>query len=552
MDKTPLLDLPAPVSNPFDDEWHKSRNIKNKKAKRRARFFKALGLAGVCFWLGKKYVHDGVPEWMMMLGEDDAPWRLPSDVSLANCAAWSSVGETAFDDEGEYPFSANASFTLPVSAETLFLLSRHDPHQRALLAMGHVRFVQSEEAGEEVQVAVTAHFAHQKYLDGAKACVLKQGGEESGVGLFTEYDRHHGHGHRRHPHRHRDDEDEDDEDDDEDEDDDDDEGPDDDREPEDGPDHGHGSEDHEDEDDDEGPEDEEYDPDHEDEGNDSVWPDHHEHGNKLRFDITVTLPAPSNKSDGPLVINKLATDLQLFTQVFGDMRGVAFRHLALKGSLGGIFAESLVAKTASIRTSLGPVHIESLTAARADVHTSLGAIEGTFNASRSLVLRTSNAPIRVAVNLSNESGDEKARPSELWISTSNGAINATLALHSAHNSSAFDIAARTSRGALTIAIPTAPPAAAIFLDASTSIGAAAVALPAGYEGNFDAATSLSAVTVNLREGAEDPTGEGRERKVEWKVNSSRLVRGKVGWSAEGMERGWVGVRTSLAPVTLDI
>ncbi|KAJ7077644.1 hypothetical protein B0H15DRAFT_789487, partial [Mycena belliarum] len=379
-------------------------------------------------------------------------WRLPSDVSLANCAAWSSVGETAFDDEGEYPFSANASFTLPVSAETLFLLSRHDPHQRALLAMGHVRFVQSEEAGEEVQVAVTAHFAHQKYLDGAKACVLKQGGEESGVGLF---------------------------------------------------------------------------------GNDSVWPDHHEHGNKLRFDITVTLPAPSNKSDGPLVINKLATDLQLFTQVFGDMRGVAFRHLALKGSLGGIFAESL-------------------TAARADVHTSLGAIEGTFNASRSLVLRTSNAPIRVAVNLSNESGDEKARPSELWISTSNGAINATLALHSAHNSSAFDIAARTSRGALTIAIPTAPPAAAIFLDASTSIGAAAVALPAGYEGNFDAATSLSAVTVNLREGAEDPTGEGRERKVEWKVNSSRLVRGKVGWSAEGMERGWVGVRTSLAPVTLDI
>ncbi|KAJ7478249.1 hypothetical protein FB451DRAFT_1032641, partial [Mycena latifolia] len=248
--------------------------------------------------------------------------------------------------------------------------------------------------------------------------------------------------------------------------------------------------------------------------------------NALRIYVTVTFP---QTDDGALLaINNLSTDLQIFTQIFGDVSSVAFKTLELKSSLGGVFSESLVAE-------------------HADVHTSMGAIEGTFNASHGLVLRTSNAPIFVDVNLAHTDANKPAR---LLMTTSNGYINGNISLLSSGDApAAFDVIARTANAPLSLSVA-APPAANITLRATTAIGAASVALPASYEGSFAASTSLSSVTVNIDENAEDPSGQGRERRVDWDANNRGHAKGRVGWDEEGMGRGSVSVRTSMAPVTL--
>lgn len=61
---------------------------------------------------------------------------------------------------------------------------------------------------------------------------------------------------------------------------------------------------------------------------------------------------------------------------------------------------------------------QSLVAESADIGTSMGSVEGTFNASNKLILRTSNAPITVDINLSNNAD----KSTELEMYTSNGCV----------------------------------------------------------------------------------------------------------------------------------
>ncbi|KAJ7643275.1 hypothetical protein B0H17DRAFT_1104430 [Mycena rosella] len=274
------------------------------------------------------------------------------------------------------------------------------------------------------------------------------------------------------------------------------------------------------------------------------WGDRHE---KMRFEVTVTFPQTSD--DSPLSINNLSTDLHVFTQVFGDMSKIAFKTLAIKGSVGGIHAESLSTGNASIRTSVGPIRLQSLIADSADISSSVGPIEGTFNSSNTLILHTSNGPINVDVNLSN---DENKQAAKLQMHTSNGYIQGNINLASSKKSDvAFDITARSSNARLKLDVLTAPITSNITLRATTSVGAAAVKLPTTYEGSFTAFTSISSVAVTVDQEAEDPAGKGRARRMKTNDQRRGTVRGRVGWSDEGMKRGAVSVRTSLAPVTLE-
>jgi hypothetical protein len=156
-----------------------------------------------------------------------------------------------------------------------------------------------------------------------------------------------------------------------------------------------------------------------------------------------------------------------------------------------------------------------------------------------LALTTSFGAINVDVNLSAD--DENAAKPQ--IHADNDLLSKA--------SGAFDIAARTSYGPLRVAVLSAPVNSNITLQATSTLGAADVSMPPTYEGSFNAYTSLSSITVNMDEKAEDPAGEGRTRRMEFDQAGRGMMIGRVGWSDEGMGRGSVHVRTSMAPVKLE-
>ncbi|KAJ7142526.1 hypothetical protein C8R44DRAFT_602709, partial [Mycena epipterygia] len=372
-------------------------------------------------------------------------WPIPSNGTVYDCAEWSGNGES--DALEDFPYSAEASFELPLSADTLFLISSSLRHGRrgGVPSTGLVDYVQSEDASarDSVKVEITAYFSLDEYLDASKACLIKRAEDQTGVGIFTNWQ----------------------------------------------------------------------------------GEDHRGSHQKLRFQVTVTFPQTSDGA--PLSINHFATDLELFSQNFADVSNVDFKWLDLKGSIGGIYAEALVAESA-------------------DIGTSFGSIEGTFNAFNTLILRTSYAPITVDVNLSNNAD----KPAELQMHTSNGAIEATINLKSDPDNAAFNLTARTSHGPIQLDVVAAPINSTIRLDATTSIGALGVKLPNTYEGSFSAATPFSSLSVKFDETLEDPTGAGRKRRLEYEQKRSGWANGRVGWSDKGKSRGEVSVRTSTAPIVL--
>ncbi|KAJ7784833.1 hypothetical protein DFH07DRAFT_1054403 [Mycena maculata] len=98
-------------------------------------------------------------------------------------------------------------------------------------------------------------------------------------------------------------------------------------------------------------------------------------------------------------------------------------------------------------------------------------------------------------------------------------------LHSSKDSgAAFDIVSSSPSSRLDLAVLAAPLDATVSLDAKTSNGVAAA----------------------------DPKGEGRERQVESERIANGVARGRVAWSDEGLARGSVSVRSSNAPVTLEL
>jgi hypothetical protein len=115
----------------------------------------------------------------------------------------------------------------------------------------------------------------------------------------------------------------------------------------------------------------------------------------------------------------------------------------------------------------------------------------------------------------------------------------------------FDITARTANGRLGLAVLSAPVNSNITLRATTALGSADVYLPPTYEGSFRAHTSLSSIDVKVDDEVEDPAGEGRTRRTEFDQVRRGMSTGRVGWSDEGMDRGSVDVRTSMAGVRLE-
>ncbi|KAK7013835.1 54S ribosomal protein L16, mitochondrial [Favolaschia claudopus] len=449
----PSQELPVPASTGMEE------SIRRKRCKK-LKVFRKLGVTALLLWVGSRYFRFQSP--ISFKEDGNEHWPIPTDMS-ADCASWSDSVETDPDITEEFPYSAEAAFELPVSADTLFLLSRS--HGRRPFSSGNINYVQSGEVSDSIKVDITAYFWHEKYLDASKACLLKRDDDHTGVGIFTKWDEPR----RRHRHEHQ----------------------------------------------------------------------------KLRFDVRVTFPR--TEDDSPLDINHFFTDLEIYSQTFADLSNVAFGHLGLRSSLAGVRAESLTARNATIASSLGPIKIQSLVAPEAYLATSMAPIEGTFNGSH-ITLTTSNAPIKVDVNLFHESDHDKA---QLKLHTQNSPIEANLNLISSKDDSVFDVIAHTAHGRLGVDILSAPLESTLTLHATTALAPAYVGLPITYEGSFHAETSLGSVTVAIDGEAEDPAGKGRKRIANSEGHHGRSS-GKVGWSEEGMERGEVTVVTSLSAVEIKL
>ncbi|KAJ7876367.1 hypothetical protein B0H14DRAFT_3543822 [Mycena olivaceomarginata] len=193
---------------------------------------------------------------------------------------------------------------------------------------------------------------------------------------------------------------------------------------------------------------------------------------KLRFDVFVTFPQTSDGS--PLPINHLWTDVQSFSQSFGNKSNVAFNRLAVQASVGGIDVQALSAQE-RIRPAQ-PHH-----------------------------LRRAHPRRRL--------------PPE-WSQQPDGGLDA-LDLRS--SGAAFRVAAQTRNAPLDLRVHTAPRDAAIGLWATTTVGAVNVKLPSTYEGAFDAATSRSMVMVAQYDWA------GRAPPMVYEERQWSYVRGSVAW-----------------------
>jgi len=137
------------------------------------------------------------------------------------------------------------------------------------------------------------------------------------------------------------------------------------------------------------------------------------------------------------------------------------------------------------------------------------------------------------------------------------AIDADISLISTFGSGGvFDVTTTTSNSDLNIDFPASPVNSHLEVLARTSNGVANIYLNPAYEGKFSLATSSAFQTsVHEYKDVVDPSGKGRNRKVQYKKTGRGTVEGTVQWQGakgEGKPNGVVVVRTSNAPISLDL
>ncbi|KAK0196019.1 hypothetical protein F5146DRAFT_924767 [Armillaria mellea] len=253
------------------------------------------------------------------------------------------------------------------------------------------------------------------------------------------------------------------------------------------------------------------------------WFNNPSYQDRPHFDITITIPEPSSTSASN--IKNFETDVPNFSQSLQDLESrVHFGKISLKGSNM-------------------PIQAEASATSCADVHTTNAPIQGCFAASGSLVLKTSNGPIRVDVDL----GDMDATKSTLELTTSNNNIEAGIRLFSPSS----DVSARTSNGPLQIKVLESPVDSKVKLDARTSNAFGEVWLPPTYEGTYSLSTSHMQPTLRVGEMS-DPAERGRRRTVKQNTVRRGETVGEVYWDEHNRGRGTVLVRSSNGPLSLKL
>ncbi|KAF9229869.1 hypothetical protein BU15DRAFT_57784, partial [Melanogaster broomeanus] len=212
---------------------------------------------------------------------------------------------------------------------------------------------------------------------------------------------------------------------------------------------------------------------------------------------TLTLPAGS---DGALLVKNLETELPNYSQNIGDLW------------------ESVLFENIHLSSSNGRLHAESVTAESAQFSSSNGGITGHINSGSSLELKTSNGDIRSTVTLLE--------------------IHSKVALTSDSGTGGeFEVDTESSNGGIGLIFTDSPVDSVLKCRAHTSLGKVSVELDSAYEGSYSLQNRLGSMTVEERQGVEDPAGNGRQREVS--VNRTRgLVTGSVNWvDSDGTSSG---------------
>ena len=144
----------------------------------------------------------------------------------------------------------------------------------------------------------------------------------------------------------------------------------------------------------------------------------------LRFDVRLLLPV--SQPGAPLRLNALRTDLPLFAHRVHDLGDtVYFNSIQLETGNTPVRVEvSIHCGTAGCCSPLIWQSVQTLTGNNIALRTTNAAINGTFYASSSLTLETSNAAIVTRANLVNGAADEDgdALPTRLSLITRNGCV----------------------------------------------------------------------------------------------------------------------------------
>ena len=180
-------------------------------------------------------------------------------------------------------------------------------------------------------------------------------------------------------------------------------------------------------------------------------------------------------------------------------------------------------------------------------------------------METSNSPVQIVVGLHNDedgpltldvrsnNGSVLTIFSPVYSHLANRYVETMLGLLSRPGSdSSFDISLKTSNSPLRVQMVASPIDSKLKLDASTTNGAATVLLDPGYEGSFHLRTSNNRPTVKRNYDVRDPKDQGRKRTVTYKTVGKRELIGDIYWGAQKSTNMSVNVRTSNAPVTLEV
>lgn len=109
----------------------------------------------------------------------DTDVDIPSGLDLRKCVdgQWTSAPISA--NHPPYPYRVKTSFELPISAETLFLISS------GALQSGSLQISTSSAVSDVAQVNITVHYFKEDILARAKVCEAERKSGEHGVGIFT-------------------------------------------------------------------------------------------------------------------------------------------------------------------------------------------------------------------------------------------------------------------------------------------------------------------------------------------------------------------------------
>ncbi|KAF9558107.1 hypothetical protein CPC08DRAFT_724679 [Agrocybe pediades] len=116
-------------------------------------------------------------------------WPIVSGVTLQECVQGDSWTPVKYPNSS-WNYQSETSFDLPLSSDTLFLLSRGYQNGGLLDVV-----TSKDQASDSVKVHVDIYYRHSSALEQVKACLLTRKAAENGVGIFTpewrrDYERH--------------------------------------------------------------------------------------------------------------------------------------------------------------------------------------------------------------------------------------------------------------------------------------------------------------------------------------------------------------------------